>query len=79
MDRKLLESTYQFELTDKEMGKLRKMGSAVQIVNKVNGISGVRGITIAENAITMKVEPRPSSVADKIVDKAETIIKDQLL
>lgn len=79
MDRKLIESTYEFELTDKEMGKLRKMNRTVQVMNKINGISGVRGIAFAENTIRMKVEPRPTSVADKIVDKAETIIKDQLL
>lgn len=79
MERNLIESIYTFKLTDREMGKIRATERTLPIIKKANGVSGVRGITIGDNKITVKIEPRPEDVGEKIIGKVETIIKDELI
>jgi len=58
------------------MGKLRKMRGAIGVINKLDAMAAVKGITFKETDIFILIE---TEEGDNIIDHIESIIKEELI
>lgn len=78
MDYRLHQAYYIFELSNKEMAKLRKLRGIMKVVEKITRIHEVRGVTFTSSTIEVNVEgARPRS--DEVVEKINNLLKEELI
>lgn len=78
MKYRLLQSYYVFELTDKEMAKLRKMRGIMSVVEKITRIHEVRGVTFTSSTIEVNIEASLER-APEVRDKIYNLLKEELI
>lgn len=78
MKRRLLQSYYSFDLTQKEMGKIRKLRGINTLVNKIVRRPAVRGVIFTSSSIEVNIEASEKR-SEAEAKQVQEIIKEELI
>lgn len=75
---RLIQSYYSFDMSDKEMGKLRRMRGIASMVNRIAARPHIKGVIFTDSAIQINVEANSKDVEEEVA-VVEGIIKEELI
>lgn len=75
---RLLQSYYVFELTGKEMGKLRALTGIMEVVQSISSMHEVRGVIFTDCSIEVNIAARQERL-EKVLSMVKSRIEEALI